>query len=346
MPKRIVICCDGTWDTADLADGAVAAPSNVTRLAMSVPPIGEDGTPQRVYYQSGVGTVRWKLLGGAFGLGLSDDVCDAYRFLVRTYEEDDEIFFVGFSRGAYTVRSIAGLVRNSGLLRPEHVDLVPRAYALYRDRRDASHPRETEATLFRRTYSREPRVRFIGVWDTVGSLGIPLTGVWPADLFNRRFEFHDTALSSQVDAAFQALSIDEQRKPFVPAIWQPSTAGSEQRVEQVWFAGYHADVGGGGKTEHGLADVPMRWMADRARSCGLTLTPDPAVVPDPLGPMYQSRKGFYRLIPPVTRKIGVTDPAHERVASSVVERRDLLAYDPPNLRTYVDRGGRVLTVDA
>jgi uncharacterized protein (DUF2235 family) len=345
MPKRIVICCDGTWDTADLADGAVAAPSNVTRLALSVPPTGEDGTPQRVYYQSGVGTIRWKLLGGAFGFGLSDDVCEAYRFLVRTYDEGDEIFFVGFSRGAYTVRSIAGLVRNSGLLRPEHADLVPRAYALYRDRRDETHPRATEATLFRRTYSHEPRIRFIGVWDTVGSLGIPLGGVWPVDLFNRRFEFHDTALSSQVDAAFQALSIDERRKPFVPSIWQPAAAGSKQRVEQVWFAGCHGDVGGGGKTDHSLSDVPLRWMADRARSCGLTLTASPEVVPDPLGPMHQSRTGFYRLLPSATRSIGTTDPAHESVASSVVERRKAVKYNPPNLRAYLDRDGRVLPLD-
>ncbi|MDT8915564.1 DUF2235 domain-containing protein [Amycolatopsis sp. PS_44_ISF1] len=344
MPKRIVICCDGTWDTADLADGEVAAPSNVTRLALSVAPAGEDGVLQRVYYQSGIGTVRWKLLGGAFGLGLSNDVCEAYRFLVRTYEEGDEIFFVGFSRGAYTVRSVAGLIRNSGLLRPEHADLVPRAYALYRDRRNESHPRETEATLFRRTYSREPRIRFIGVWDTVGSLGIPLSGVWPVDLFNRRFEFHDTALSSQVDAAFQALSIDEHRKPFVPAIWLPPAAGSGQRVEQVWFAGCHSDVGGGGRTAHGLSDVPMSWMTGRARECGLALTTDPEVKPDPLGAMYQSRKGFYRLMPTAARSIGVTDPARESVASSVVERRSVLGYDPLNLREYLGRDGRVSPV--
>ncbi|QRP44447.1 DUF2235 domain-containing protein [Amycolatopsis sp. FDAARGOS 1241] len=346
MPKRIVICCDGTWDTADLADGTTPAPSNVTRLALGVAPADEAGTQQRVFYQSGVGTVRRKFTGGAFGIGLSRNVQDTYRFLVHTYEPGDEIFFVGFSRGAYTVRSVAGFIRNCGLLRREHAHRVKQAYGLYRDRSDKWHPRTTEATLFRRTYSHEPRIRFIGVWDTVGALGVPLTGFWPIDVFNRRFQFHDTALSSIVDVAFQALSIDERRKPFLPSIWAPAAEGSTQQVEQVWFAGCHADVGGGGRTQHSLADIPLRWLADHAQANGLALRDDFTCAGDPLGPMFPSRTGFFRLLPSATRGIGTTDPKHEYVASSAVTRHKRAAdYAPPNLVGYLALDGPVIPVE-
>ncbi|MEV8615544.1 DUF2235 domain-containing protein [Amycolatopsis sp. NPDC051373] len=347
MPKRILICCDGTWDSADLADGSVPAPSNVTRLALATAPADEAGTEQRVFYQSGIGTTRQRLIGGAFGIGLSRNVREVYTYLVHTYEPGDEIFFVGFSRGAYTVRSVAGFIRNCGLLRREHGGLVKRAYGLYRDRGDKSHPRNTEATLFRRTYSHEPRIRFIGVWDTVGALGVPLTGFWPIDVFNRRFQFHDTALSSTVDAAFQALSIDEHRKPFVPSIWAPPTAPGTKQIEQVWFAGCHSDVGGGGQTQRGLSDVPLRWLASHAALNGLALLPDFPCEPDALGPTFPSRTGFYRLLPSVTRGIGTTDPKHEFVASSALTRHKVAAdYAPPNLVGYLALDGPVIPVEA
>ncbi|MET7989412.1 DUF2235 domain-containing protein [Amycolatopsis sp. NPDC005232] len=349
MPKRIVICCDGTWDSADMADvvdGHTPAPTNVTQLALAVAPVDEAGTEQRAFYQSGVGTKRQKLLGGAFGVGLSRNVQEAYRFLVRTYEPGDEIFFLGFSRGAYTARSTAGLIRNCGLLRREHEHRVKQAYGLYRDRSDKTHPRSTEMALFRKTYAHEPRIRFIGVWDTVGALGVPLTGFWPFDVFNRRFQFHDTALSSTVDAAYQALAIDEHRKPFTPSVWAPPTEGVTRHVEQVWFAGCHGDVGGGGRTQHGLADVTLRWLADRARSCGLALEPGLATEPDALGPIHPSRTGFYRLLPSMTRGIGTTDPKHEYVASSSVTRHKRATdYAPPNLVGYLALDGPVIQVE-
>ena len=117
-----------------------------------------------------------RIRGGAFGFGLSRDVCDTYRFLVQNYEPGDELFFFGFSRGAFTARSTVGLVRNAGILRPEHVDRVSEAYALYRSRTNTKTPRGREATLFRRSYSYEPRIRFVGVWDTVGASESRLMG--------------------------------------------------------------------------------------------------------------------------------------------------------------------------
>ncbi|HEU4568586.1 MAG TPA: DUF2235 domain-containing protein [Marmoricola sp.] len=350
MVKRLVMCCDGTWNTPDEVKDGLPCPTNVVKLALAVADRGEDGVEQRVFYHPGVGTKRSeRVRGGAFGYGLSRNVRETYRFVVENYEPGDELFFFGFSRGAFTARSAVGLVRNSGILQRAHLDRLDQAYALYRSR--AAHPRGVEATLFRRSWSWESRIRCIGVWDTVGALGIPLGGPL-AGLVNKRWAFHDTQLSSHVDNAFQALAIDEQRRPFVATLWQPSDAPAPgQRVEQVWFSGVHSDVGGG-YADAALADVALLWMADRARSCGLGFVEDAfddcvtshqgpagaeiAVRPDPAGPLHESRTGYYRLLPPLHRQIGKTDPAQEYAASSAVlrlEKDD--GYAPDNLRAYL-----------
>jgi uncharacterized protein (DUF2235 family) len=357
MVKRLVMCCDGTWNTPDEVKDGLPCPTNVVKLALAVGDQGADGVDQRVFYHPGVGTKRSeRIRGGAFGYGLSRNVRETYRFLVESYEPGDELFFFGFSRGAFTARSVAGLVRNSGILKRRHVDRLDQAYALYRSR--TAHPRGVEATLFRRSWSWESRIRFIGVWDTVGALGIPLQGPL-ARLVNRRWAFHDTQLSSHVDNAFQALAIDEQRQPFVATLWQPSDAPAlNQRVEQVWFAGVHSDVGGG-YSDAALADVPLLWMAGRARDCGLGFEDDAfddavtsrrgaagediAVRPDPLGALHDSRKGYYRLVPPLHRQLGVTDPAQEYAAASAVLRTEKdEGYAPANLGAYLAGRHRVM----
>jgi uncharacterized protein (DUF2235 family) len=340
MSKRLVLCCDGTWNTADQK-----CPTNVTKLALGMADRDAKGTEQRVFYHSGVGTNRSeRLTGGAFGVGLSRNVQDTYRFLVENYEPGDELFIFGFSRGAFTARSTAGFVRNSGILKPQYADRVPQAYALYRNRR--SHPRGTAAQLYRRSYSYETRIRFIGVWDTVGALGVPLSGM---GRFNRRWQFHDTDLSTTVDAAFQALAVDEKRRPFEPTLWQKQADAGDQRLEQVWFAGVHSDVGGG-YPEGGLADVALTWMVSRAESCGLEFRPDAflpvappgarddviVVDPDPRGKLHESRTGLYLLTPPLHRPIGKKEQGHEFASSSVVERHDQDAtYRPEGLVEYL-----------
>ncbi len=260
--KRLVVCCDGTWSSRDQG-----SPTNVVKLHGALAEVGADGVPQLTHYVQGVGTKRWqRLVGGAFGWGLSQNVQEGYRFLVENFEPGDELFLFGFSRGAYTARSLAGLVRNAGILRTVHADKIDEAYALYRDR--AKHPRGEESAKFRATYSHESRIRCIGVWDTVGSLGIPITGVHLLKVLNRPWQFHDTDLSSQVDAAFHALAIDERRGPFTPTLW--SRPDPDQQVEQVWFSGVHSDVGGG-YSDDDLADIALLWMVDRARGCGLAV---------------------------------------------------------------------------
>ncbi|UTT68446.1 DUF2235 domain-containing protein [Arthrobacter sp. DNA4] len=353
MAKRIVVCCDGTWATPDQADDGQPCPTNVTKLALGIAPVSRDknGTDieQKVFYHRGVGAGRHdRLGGGAFGAGLSYDILAAYRFIMGNFQPGDELFLLGFSRGAYTARSTAGLIRNAGILRRRFRGRLGDAYSLYRDRTATTNPRSVEATLFRRSFSHETRIHCIAVWDTVGSLGIPLTGVPVIDRYNRRFAFHDTALSATVDNAFQALAIDEKRKPFAPTLWQPQGDPGSQRLEQVWFTGTHGDVGGGNRSTL-LSDIALAWIVERTRSAGLAFRPDasgvvpgaPAEPSDQYPPIQESRVGFWKMLPAYVRPIGSTDPAHERVAESALKRHDAdPTYRPPNLVRYLgERSG-------
>jgi uncharacterized protein (DUF2235 family) len=305
--KRLVVCCDGTWNFADQSSA-----TNVTKVAASI----RSQADQRVYYDAGVGTDRWmRLRGGAFGKGLSANVLEAYSFLIDTYEPGDMLYLFGFSRGAFTVRSLAGLVRNCGILRPEHDGMIEEAWALYRSRRKKKKPKGTASAFFRRTYAYETGIHFIGVWDTVGALGVPRPRWLP-----RRGAFHDTELSGRVKGAFQALAIDEQRRQFRPTLWhqQPDAATEGQELKQVWFAGVHKDVGGG-YPERGLSDVALLWMIQQASRYGLEFGPSEAEpletppessifqmppTPNGMGAKHNSRKGLYRLAPRLHRPIG------------------------------------------
>ncbi|OCB10405.1 hypothetical protein A5717_23075 [Mycolicibacterium porcinum] len=338
MSKRLVVCCDGTWNTPDQTTDGKLTPTNVAKVAMALASHDADGREQRLFYHRGVGTTRSdRLLGGAFGAGLFRDVCEAYRFVVQNYAEGDELFFFGFSRGAYTARSTAGLIRNSGVLHRDNADQIEQAFALYRSGNENTNPRSVTAALFRKMYSCEPEIRFIGVWDTVGALGIPSVGGWLARKFNKRYEFHDTTLSSRVGEAYQALAIDERRGPFVPTIWtQSDQAPATQRLEQVWFTGVHCDVGGG-YPDHGLSDIALCWMLEKARRAGLVFvdnafSPEPSrgvepvssqeiveeytrIAPNPAGKPENSLKGIYRFLRPYQRIGG--KGSNEYIASTV-----------------------------
>jgi uncharacterized protein (DUF2235 family) len=363
MPKRLVIYCDGTWNRPDETSHGQPCPTNVWKLYVATAKRDAVGIEQCAYYHKGVGTGRfdhWR--GGAFGVGLSSNVRHAYRFVAENFDEGDELFLLGFSRGAYTARSLAGLIRNSGILRRDELHRVDEAYALYRHR--GKPPASEEAREFRAKFAVEAEtpIRFIGVWDTVGALGIPLSGIGLISVVNRRWQFHDVTLSRTVRSAFQALAIDERRRPFKPTLWEQQADAVDQELEQVWFRGVHCDVGGG-YPDATLADIPLLWLAERAQSCGLAYTsgvfprtePDGTahsytevipVFPDPMGPQHDSRKLFYKLAPAYDRPIGGADHGHESVASSVVARRAKGGYDPPELRTYLDGAPDVCDVDA
>lgn len=259
--RRLVTCSDGTWKSSESETR-----TNVYYVSRAILPRAPDGVEQLVLYDAGVGAEGSfvdRISGGAFGKGLDDNILDAYRFFVDNYEEGDRLYLFGFSRGAYTARSAVGLIRKCGILRREHADRIEEAYELYRRRDD--HVDGPAARAFRERYSRPtPKIAFLGVWDTVGALGIPLLGLrW---LTRRKYQFHDTELSGIVEKAFHAVSIDERRGPFRPTLWS-ETPKPDQIVEQTWFPGVHSDIGGGYE-ERGLADVTFAWMVTRAELYG------------------------------------------------------------------------------
>jgi uncharacterized protein (DUF2235 family) len=349
--KHLIVCCDGTWNRPDQIAQGVAAPTNVAKIALALADADDDGNTQCLHYQAGVGTRRGeRLLGGGLGVGLSRNVQDCYRFIVGNYEPGDELYFFGFSRGAFTARSTVGLVRNSGILRREHAHRIKDAYGLYRNPRRDSEPGGIAAELFRRSYSHaDVEIQFVGVWDTVGALGIPIDGFRPP-LLSRLWTFHDTKLSRSVRHAYHAVAIDERRKPFKPTLWERhEQAPAEQKLEQVWFAGVHCDVGGGYR-DPALSEIALLWMADKARGCGLAFKPDRLAVtanadgerrrsgievcPDPCGEKHESRNRFYQLLAAYDRSLeGV---AGGSVASSAKTRFEKDAtYRPAGLEKWL-----------
>jgi uncharacterized protein (DUF2235 family) len=253
--------------------------------------------------------------------------------LAKIYEDGDEVYVLGFSRGAYTARSLVGLIRNSGLVTPENLNKVTEAYQLYRTR-DA-HADGPNAVFFRDNYSHILKIKFVGVWDTVGALGIPIESF---EWFNKAYyEFHDTELSGIVENAFHALAVDEYRENYAPTLWAPSTQPN-QRMEQVWFTGSHADVGGGYPQEQ-LSDIALAWMQDRASSCGLAIDTNkiPQVTPaNSAGKLHNSfdefMRGFYRLTHArYFRAIGKAVFGNEQVHPAVVQRLNAdTTYHPKN----------------
>ena len=332
MAKKIVICCDGTWNEPSQKRNGTPVPTNVVKMAMAVRPRDDQGTLQLVHYVKGVGTegTLWnRLSGGAFGTGLSDNVLEAYAFLVNNYDEGDAIYCFGFSRGAYTARSLTGLINKCGILKQEEITRLNDAYAFYKQYGIKSD--SPEALSFRQKYAVEEttEIEFLGVWDTVGSLGIPLPLFYR--LSSGQFRFHDTRLCPNIKNAYHALAMDEKRRLFEATLWS-SPDGNGQKVEQVWFPGVHSNVGGG-YADAGLADLTFDWMREKAEACGLALDVSriqPELEPDPHGAIVNSRKGFYRFYLPYHRPL--LGDSSQRIHNSVVQRfREDPTYRPINL---------------
>ncbi|MEI7524224.1 MAG: DUF2235 domain-containing protein [Mariniphaga sp.] len=338
--KRIAIFCDGTWETPDENVDGKLCQTNVVKMANALSDISEDGKTQLLYYETGIGSegsLIERVYDGATGFGISENILKAYRFIIKNYEQGDELFFFGFSRGAFTVRSLAGLIRNSGILKRENIELISRAYSLYQSRKPEHQPREVEATLFRRTFavSEMTKIKFIGVWDTVGALGNPL---FLNGVVSRKNGFHDTDLSTRIENAFHALAIEEKRKNFQAALWHQQKGSGNQVLEQMWFPGTHGDVGGG-YIDGGLSDLTLGWMLEKAQSCLLKFDPIP-INPDPMAAKHESYTSFYKLQPPFYRPIGVKDPkkgpTNESVHPSVIERyKTDPSFRPDNLVKYL-----------
>ena len=271
--KRLVICCDGTWNEpdqrVDYNPADETEPTNVLKVVRGLAPVDGSQVPQVVYYDTGVGTqgLADKYVGGGLGSGLSENIQQAYRFIANNYHYGDELFLFGFSRGAYTVRSLAGFIGVAGLLRKENLRLLPEAYALYRlspERREGSMVQKRLKEVGEPSRCPIP-IKFIGVWDTVGALGAPTPIL--GRLTRKRVAFHNTQLGDNVEHAYHALAVDERRRPFHPDLWT-GTAVKDQTIQQVWFSGVHSNIGGGYRNT-ALSDITLAWLTDRAASYGL-----------------------------------------------------------------------------
>jgi uncharacterized protein (DUF2235 family) len=349
--KRIVLSFDGTWNApGDDGDIGRRGNTNVVKLHQAI--LERDGgTEQRAWYQPGVGT-RWydRFRGGVLGVGLSRNLQDGYRHLAETFEDGDQVFVLGFSRGAYTARSLCGMIRNVGLVRagglgPRRLrDRIHDAESIYRTRDEGADT--PQAVAFREAHSREIEIHFLGVWDTVGALGVPLSSF---AAFNRRFyDFHDTELSGIVRHAFQAVAIDEHREPYAATLWEPRRK-PKQVMEQVWFAGAHANVGGG-YAGNPLSEVALAWMAGNARRCGLAL--DHALLPseEETAPGAEIVDSFQRFLGGLYarfstrshRPLGRLERGNERLHPSVATRIEADdRYRPQNpVWPYLDSDGR------
>ena len=331
---NIVICCDGTWNTPDQLDKGVPAPTNVVRLHNAVAPTDAKSVSQEKYYHPGVGTSgKWwdKAIGGGTGAGLDANIMSAYQKLCYCYTPGANIYLFGFSRGAYTVRSLCGFMSSCGLLKIadlEPAEVWRRIERLlkrgYRRKLETRGDWDAEGWMFHNAPGANIPVRFIGVWDTVGALGIPDDMALLNLLDDRnRYTFHDTSLSKAVKTARHALAMDERRSSFQPTLWTDVPAGRD--VQQLWFPGVHSDVGGGYR-ECGLADGALQWMIEEAAHCGLQFnTAIKQIKPDYHDMMHDSCDGVFNLLPTQPRSIANLADTQANLHKSARQRHS----DPP-----------------
>jgi uncharacterized protein (DUF2235 family) len=331
MGKRIVLCADGTWNTPHGVDVAVND-TNVRKLYCAL-----SDTPEQLgYYDSGVGTDGTPidhLIGGAMGEGLFQKIQDNYQYLAYVWDPGDDIFLFGFSRGAFTARSLGGMIARFGVPTKNFDNMmVKNIFDAYR-LADAAQKDAAKASLKAQYGLTDVTVKMVGVWDTVGSLGIP--GIVFSIFDQKRYGFLDTTLHPSVQKAYHAVCIDERRAQFMPTLWtnaDSSYRANDDQVQQVWFSGVHCDVGGS-YAESQLSDVAMSWMMNKAMACGLTFN-DAAmkqyVKVDPVnaaGPPHDE----WKVVPwgiPEHRKV----PANAVMSNSVQLRLNGMAgYTPENL---------------
>jgi uncharacterized protein (DUF2235 family) len=326
MTKNIVFCADGTWNHPGETEDGLPADTNVYKFYRALVPSANLSR----HYDDGVGsdgTLLEKLNGGAFGDGLFNKIKQGYAAIACDYQSGDRIYIFGFSRGAYTARSLAGMIATCGLPAPNKFSdqATLDAFNAYREHQN----RQPLLDQLKVKYGNvDVKIAVVGVWDTVGALGIPDNLFENVD--NQIYGFLDTALHPNVQAAYHALSIDERRNEFAPTLWDSSITSGQELV-QIWFSGVHADVGGG-YAETGLSDITLGWMMANAAKNDLLFDPytfqkyttlDPKNALDVIHDSWTPLWGF-----PTSRKI----PPDSFIANSVSIRvENLQAYRPANL---------------
>lgn len=366
IPRNLVVMLDGTGN--ELGRNL----SNVLKLFR----IAEKGERQLCFYNPGVGTIGrinpWRrlrqkfvgVIGLAFGYGLDDNVLSAYKFLVENWREGDRIFLFGFSRGAWTARVLAGFIHLVGLVRPEQLNMCDSAFGAYK--RAASDDDLPLAWHFSRVIgARQPSIRFVGVWDTVGSVLVPR----PDRLYLPSLETLPYTETNPSVAIFRhALALDERRRmfrvsrwnqsqKFVPNRYRPTTA-IEQDIEQRWFAGVHSDIGGGyPETESQLSKFPLIWMIDEAVKAGLRINKPnyrhlafgeshdegkhDYVAPSATGPAHRSLKGLWWLLEVLPKAVKYREWKRTGLAGAYLPLAEPRRVDPwtiidPSVRQRVD----------
>lgn len=354
--KRLAVFLDGTWN--EPGDN-----TNVWRLRSLLAPTASDGTVQLHYYDPGPSGFK----GGTFGKGVSKNVVQAYEWLIDHYNDGDDIFIFGFSRGAYTARSLAGFITKYGLLKPGAPLSVPQMFARYQaadkktiwklnsevDSGECDDHEDIERWMVQ--YARCINIKMVGVWDTVGALGVPYLNI-PG--FSRStLGWHHTGLRIPIEHGFHALAIDEHRPPFAPTLWTvrkgiKATPRLLESVEQRWFAGAHGNVGGG-YTNDLLGQPPLRWMARKAANLGLEFRYDVSIDGDvhkaKIADSYKAfLRGAYAIIgsrhhrvigaEPWTDKSGNShSTVNETIDSSVFERwQGDATYRPQSLSEWAE----------
>lgn len=330
---NLIICCDGTWNTPDQMDDDLPAPTNVVKLYNAL----ENNPAQRRYYHPGVGTDgTWlqRMAGGGTGAGLNENIMSAYGWLTQNYQPEARIWLFGFSRGSWTVRSLGGMIARCGLLDPvaSKMDEKQR-WAAIKDLFEIYKTPENEAkpvtATAQRAFFNVPQgaptrhsvsIEFIGVWDTVGALGVPDDMALLNLLDNPdNYRFHDTSLSNIVKHARHAIAIDEKRQSFSPTLWSNETAHTD--MKQIWFPGVHADVGGG-YGQSALSDGALQWMMEEAQACELAFRTDTMAQlhPDYLGYLHDSVTGVFKSLKTRPRNVPCFTTQTSQLHSSALKR--------------------------
>jgi uncharacterized protein (DUF2235 family) len=342
--KRLILCGDGTWNIRDqLDENGKRRPTNVTKVARAIRPQDSQGVEQIVFYHDGVGTrgPMDKATGGAFGHGIEETIRNLYRFIVYNYVAGDELFFFGFSRGAFTVRTLAGFMKKIGLIEKDDDYYVPDMYACYEANKGRGTPEWERAFHRVKGQGPCPPIKFIGVWDTVGALGAPgVIGKVASSLNGNKYDYHDVQLNDSIQNACHALAIDERRRPFMPNVWQrpPGWLGN---LEQAWFPGVHSNIGGG-NTPDGLANEALHWIVAKARALGLEFDDAYLAFFEPHwdSNLHDSMSAKYRLFGAYERPIGDHAVDGEFVHRAAIDRwRQGSHYRPANLKRYFDKYG-------
>ena len=308
---------DGTMST--LKPGRETNPGMLYKLLLEVAP----GARLSMRYEAGIQWDSWRTSRDVIeGRGINKQIRRVYGFIASRYRPGDRIFLFGYSRGAYAVRSLAGVIDQVGLLKPEHAT-VRNIRQVYRHYQGPGRTPACEAFRDRYCHEEMPEIEMVGVWDTVKALGLRLPIIWRWTEPQHRFHNHD--LGPHIRHGFHALARDETREAFAPVLWQTHDDWHGV-IEQVWFRGAHGDVGGqldGDDTARPLSNIPLVWMLERAEACGLPLPEGwRARFPcDPAAPSVGTMRGWGKFFIARRRRVMGFDPS-ESLHPSAIKAED------------------------